>query len=367
MLVASSSRVHALIAAIAKAGAVGLFVIGLVGGPGAQAPGSKSTNAPGTLPVGQPVAPLSPPSLATIDQAGRTQDCTLLQLRRFRDTQGNVVAVRECLEIDADGSVDPRFVLTFVGVEGELPGSRTHTKWQQVYGRYASQFFSHASFRVRDLALAQANYSLHDFGPTIRAGRSARRMVVFPQSLDKAIWVIDVDAATTVPLYTAEFDAQMHLLAEVEALSFVPSVQALPATSPGATSSSTFSSFGAASAALTISAGLIDPDAQVVSEYQLDRIETRTDSLNGQQKLVMTYSDGIDQFMVVQAPGTTDLFAGLPANSPTNGTIGRYRDPSMSVLLFWEGGVSFQVAGRGAMHRLDDLAKRLYLQALSTN
>ncbi len=367
MPVVSSSRTHALNDAIAAIGVVGLLVVGLVGAGAAQVPGPHSTKPPVGAVAGSPVIPFSAPSLATLDHAGRTQDCTLVQLRRFRDGQGNVVAVRESLEIDADGSSDPRFALTFVGVEGELPGSRTHTKWDQTYARYATQFFNHASFRIRDLALAQSNYTLHDFGPTIRAGRSARRLVVFPQSLDKAIWVVDADAVTSVPLYTAEFDAQMHLLAEVEVLSFVPSVQPLPSAATSTSSSSTFGSFGAASAALANPPGLVDPDVQLVGEYQLDRVETRIDSLNGQQKLVMTYSDGIDQFMVVQAPGTADFFAGLPGSGGTNGTIGRYRDPSMSVLLFWEGGVAFQVAGRGALHRLDDLAKRLYLQALSSN
>jgi hypothetical protein len=36
----------------------------------------------------------------------------------------------------------------------------------------------------------------------------------------------------------------------------------------------------------------------------------------------------------------------------------------MSVLLFWDDGVGFQVAGRGSLARLDEFAKRIYTQAL---
>ena len=366
MPVVSSSRFHALIGAIASLCAAGLFMTG----SSAQSPASQPqpTKPRATATAGQPVIPLATPSLATLHNAVCNQDCTLVQLRRFRDGQGSVVAVRESLEIDADGSTEPRFALTFLGVEGELTGSPLYLKWQQSYGRHARQLFTHASFRIHDLARAQANYTLHDFGPTVRASRSARRVVVFPQSLDKAIWVIDVDSVTGVALYTAEFDAQMHLLAEVEALSFVPSVQPLPAAATGPGAPVTHATFAAAMTALASPPGVVDPDVQLVAEYHLERVETRTDPLNAQAKLVMTYSDGIDQFMVVQSPGTTDFFAGLPAGPATNGsTIGRYRDPAMSVLLFWEGGVSFQVAGRGALHRLDDLAKRVLLQALSSN
>ncbi len=76
--------------------------------------------------------------------------------------------------------------------------------------------------------------------------------------------------------------------------------------------------------------------------------------------------------MLVQMPGTSDVFAGLGTavggrTGQLGHTVGRYRDPAMSVLVFWDDGVSFQVAGRGAMHRLDAVARQLYLQALSTN
>jgi hypothetical protein len=117
--------------------------------------------------------------------------------------------------------------------------------------------------------------------------------------------------------------------------------------------------------------GLIEPNVSIANDYAVERIVVRVDPLNGLQKLVITYTDGVDQFVIAETLGLDDVFAGLArqdsASQATNHTIARYRDPAMSVLLFWEGGVAFQVAGRGALQRLDDLARRLYLQALSSN
>ena len=158
------------------------------------------------------------PTLATMQQALLTQDYSVEQLRRFRDEMGNVVTVREQLQVDANGTARPDFQLTFVRVEGEPLGSALSLKWQQSYDRFATLFFRHGSFQIRDLARASANYTLHDFGQVIRAGRVARRMVVFPATGDKAIWVIDVDSVTSVPLLIAEFDSQLQLRANIEAL-----------------------------------------------------------------------------------------------------------------------------------------------------
>jgi hypothetical protein len=55
----------------------------------------------------------------------------------------------------------------------------------------------------------------------------------------------------------------------------------------------------------------------------------------------------------------------FPPGSARGNTIARYRDPGMSVLLFWEGDVTFHVAGRGSLQRLDEFAREIYLQALA--
>jgi hypothetical protein len=113
--------------------------------------------------------------------------------------------------------------------------------------------------------------------------------------------------------------------------------------------------------------GLVDPALSIVNDYQSESILVRDDPMNGRQSLVMTFTDGIDQFVVTQTPSVADPFAGLPSNVPGSSHVSRFRDKAMSVLAFWEGGVSFQVAGRGALVRLDGLAKSVLRQAIATN
>ena len=332
----------------------------------AQTPTSGPTRGAGSA---APAAP-AVPTFQSLAAAARAQDFTAIQVRRFRGENGKVTAVREQVQVlgvpaASGAAATPSFVVSFLGVEGELPGSPLTQKWQHTYARFGSLFQLYSSFRIRDEAKALANYSLHDFGPVSRAGRSARRVVVFPASADKGIWVIDVDDVAQIPLYAAEFDLQMRLLSEVEAVSFTPSVTGMIGGSPSV--GVPFADFVSARNYLGASAGVVDPDLTVVSEYVTDHIEVRTDPLNGRQKLVMSFTDGVDQVLVTQSPGSPDPFAGMPSQTPNGGghTIARFRDPTMSVLIFWDNGVSFEVAGSGGLRRLDEVARRIYVQALS--
>lgn len=305
------------------------------------------------------------PSLQSIELAGRTQDYTVEFLRRFFEADGSIVTVRERQEVDAGGSDEPEFRVTFLGVVGEPPGSALHVEWQNAYDKLGPLFYRYGSFRVHDLAQAANNYVLHDFGPVVRAGRSARRMVVFPNLSDKAICVIDVDQQTNVPLFLAEFDPQLQLLSEVEAVTFAPTVQ--PIVGNLASDSTPIATFAQAQALLGDPPGLVEPDPVAAAEYVLNRIDVRDDPLNGSQQLSLSYTDGIDQFTILEVPGTGDPFATLPARVGGAPVIGRFRDPAISALFFWDGGVLFKVFGKGAMKRLDEVAMQLYERALSTN
>lgn len=348
------------------------MLVGAVGAM-AQAGSPDSTGAPTAKGAVAPTATQAPPiTFAAMSQAAAVQDYTVVRLRRFRDDQGQVTSVRETVVVDADGSAPPRFDVTFLGVEGELPGSPTHTKWQQTYQRYGALFHKHGSFGVRDVTSIQQNYTLHEFGPVVRAGRAAVRTVVFPNTTDKSIWVVDVDRATLMPLGWVEFDFQFRLLAEVEAITFTDAIAAsAPAPAPAPSATVRHTSFASASTQLGDPPGIVEPPI-VLASYGRSAIETRDDPLNGQQKLVTTYTDGVDEFLVVQMPGTADLFASLMPpdkdgnNVSTGHTIARFQDASVRVLLFWDDGVSFQVTGRGSLSRLDGVAQQLYLQALST-
>jgi hypothetical protein len=306
----------------------------------------------------------TPPSLASIGQALLNQDYTVEQHRRFRDELGNVVTVLERLEVDANGTARPEFEITFLGVVGEPAGSALSVEWQQAYSRFGHLFFRHGSFQVRDLAKASANYTLHDYGQVVRAGRLARRMVVFPVSFDKAIWVVDIDSATSVPLFIAEFDNSLQLRANIEALTFTQSVQPITPTQASA-NVTPMANYAAAETFLGLPTGLIDPIVLVTPDYVIESIEVHDDPINGREKLVMSYSDGIDQYMVVQTLNSLDPFAGLPSSGGGAHTIGRFRDPALSALVFWDDQVTFHVAGRGSLRRLDDVASSIFLQVLS--
>ena len=142
-------------------------------------------------------------------------------------------------------------------------------------------------------------------------------MVVFPNTVDKAIWVVDIDGLTNVPLFVAEFDNQLKIFAEIEVVQFTSGVQNMTATS-SSQAVATVPNFAAAQSMLGAPAGLIDPDiAGVVGDYGLESVEVHQDPINGRLKLVMSYTDGIDQFMVVQGLSPTNPFSGLPGPAPT--------------------------------------------------
>lgn len=302
--------------------------------------------------------------MSSIQQALLTQDYSVEQFRRFRDEAGQIVTVRERLQVEANGTVRPDFELTFLNVEGEPSGSPLNLEWQQAYNRFGMLFVRQGSFQVRDNAKASANYSLHDYGQVVRAGRIARRMVVFPNSVDKAIWVVDIDSLTSVPLLIAEFDNLYRLRANIEVLTFTSSVQVITPTVPSF-NVTPMPDFPMAEAFLGNPSGLVDPNVMVTSEYSLETVEIYDDPINGRQKLVMSYSDGIDQFTVAQTLNSPDPFATLPSSVGGAHTIGRFRDAALSALVFWDDQVAFHVAGRGSLRRLDQVASRIYLQALS--
>jgi hypothetical protein len=343
---------HAL-AAIAKS--VSIVLLGVGGWATAQVAAAPVGGASAGLPT-----VIQVPTLQSIRAACMAQDVTATRVRRFRSEGGGVVAVNELFE--ANGGTARAKDITFLGVEGEPSGSALSLKWSQTYSRFKMLLATSGCFTVRDLGRAQQNYTMHDFGSTIRASRLAHRFVVFPNVLDRAFWVIDVDQQTSALLYSAEFDCQLRLISEVEVTSFQPSARPLPMPVR-----LVYPDFVTAKSQMTDQGGLIDPDVSLAASYALDEVEVRDNVLSGQQMLISAYSDGIDQFLVIQLPGTSDWLAGMPGTRRGGQAMGRrYRDPTMSVHMFWEGGVTFHVAGGGALASLDALAKQVYLQALAS-
>ena len=315
------------------------------------------------------VASQANPVLAAIEQASRTEDYTIEQLRRFRDAAGNVTTVVERLEVEANGTTEPDFRLTMLSVVGQPTGSIVEQEWQRRYERYGKTFFRHGSFRIRNLAKASANYTVFPFGSVTIANRAAQCVVVYPNGGDRAIWVLYVDTQTNVPLYVAEFDDRVRMFAEIEAVTYSSTVPSLASAQPKAAAVGTsqlHSSFSAARAQVTAGAAdLVEPDMSDAPEFTVERIELRTDPLNGRQRLLLTYTDGIDEFVVEQVPASTDPFAGLPSQAGGAHSIARFQDPALKALIFFDDSVSFHVSGRGSQKKLEGVARELFRQALA--
>ncbi|MFO1076493.1 MAG: hypothetical protein U1E73_02065 [Planctomycetota bacterium] len=308
-----------------------------------------------------------PLTFGALAQAANNQDHTLVQLRRFFEPTG-MITVREEVKVDANGTASPAFQIDFLGVEGEVSGSPTWQRWDSTYARHKNVFFEHGQFRIRDTAAVVKNYTLHDFGVTVRAGRLARRVVVFPRLLDKAIWLLELDAISLLPLYTAEYDASLRLLSELEAVSLTLGQPQLT-QSASSISSTAFASYRAANVAMGNPMGMLEPSGST-GEFSVFKVEVRVDPLNNQQTLELDLTDGVDEIFITETPASADIFASLPVRQRAAGpshTIARFRDPTMSVLLFWDDGVAFQVAGRGSLVRLDEFARQIYSKALRTH
>lgn len=295
------------------------------------------------------------------------------QLRRFHDRQNQLVEVDESLTVDGNGDRTSPFRLQFRGVVGCALNAQQSQKWSNTYQRYGSLFYEYGSFRVHDADLAAQNYRLLTFGTVLRANRCCWRTVVYPRRLDKSVWLLDLDAETAVPLYVAEFDANGRLVSQVQVTRFATSQQVgrlgsnwewrprMQITPIGATDDGQLP--------FTDDVHVVKPTTgTLMPDYRLLRSHIADDPFNGERSLVDTFSDGIDAFFVVQTPGRVDPFASAPSARLPGGklpadTIAYYDDPSLRVYQFHQHGVGFQIAGRGSLTRLDQLAKRIYVQA----
>src|SRR5262245_26057402 len=312
-----------------------------------------------------------------------------LRTRRFLGGNGGLVEVREQLTLEGDGTADSSFDLSFVDIPGGVIDPVASARWDNTYRTNAGLLHKHGCFLVRDPVTAARNYGIHDFGFAQRAGREVRRVVVFPFRMDKGIWVIDIDTWTGTVLYSAEFDSSLRLLNELETTVFTPiqAVKNIPSSTstPGqALPVPSQTKWGWQPRMVVTRFPTIDdvaqvvPDAKllspkiedIVTEYSQSLCQLTEDPVNGDRTLVLGYSDGVDEFCVLQTLGGQDPFRGLWANlrtaqsGPRTHSIASYDDPALRAYVFFENGTLFQVSGRGSLLRLKDVSLRLCQQAV---
>jgi hypothetical protein len=312
-------------------------------------------------------------SFSMLEHAPGAWNYTVTQTRSFLDSQGIVVRIRESLEVRGDGTTEPPFRLAFQSVLG---GSAVEqAKWRSFYSGSSGLIHRHAGFQMRDSVQAEFNYRLIDWGTVIRANRTARRVICFPNRGDKGIWALDVDCQTGLPLYRAEYDARGHLLAEVQVTQLTVHGLAVTASTTatwGWKPRLTIQRFATPSEAVgRAGSNAITPSGMVIpAEYVPSLSQLTTDPINGDRSLVLGFTDGVDEFFVVQSFQSIDPFplqASGPAksNQPTH-VIASYRDASMQVFVFHDRGVTYQVVGSSSLaHRLEGVARGICRQAIS--
>lgn len=301
--------------------------------------------------------------------------------RTFLDSAGQLVQVQEQLTLQASGDDSSPFKLDFVDLVGSgVPDSVARSRWDDVYRNNAGLLHMHSGFRVTDAQFAQQNYQIFDFGSTLRLGRAARRVVVFPLRTDKSIWLLDLDQASGVTLYSAEFDTQLRLISEIETTSFTV-IGPVVASSAGSSGSSAWSwqprmsvtrvdTFDDALAIYDARAPKQPKIEKFVTEYRQHLIQVTEDPVNGDKTLVLGYTDGVDEFFVLQSDTGSNPFASSVAiASPTSSAahaIACYDDPAMRAYVFHDAGTTYWVVGSGALVRLRDVALRFCQQAVSS-
>jgi hypothetical protein len=355
------------------AGLVGLVLSGVVGAQTARQAALRQPNASRQQ---------SDITFELLRDAAQSVSYSARQVRRFLQPDNTMVGVIEDV-VQEGGGADAHFRVDFVDVEGVAPPPDLRTRWSNVYVQSASLLHEHGGYRIRQLAAARANYTLHPFNRGMRGTRSCWWLVVAPVRRDKCSWVLALDEVTGVPLYQGQIDSQGRLLAEIDVLSL--QVGASPGTiwwSPAMTVTR-FATPAAAIASIQSSGArqipyrlLVPAINQVVPDYSLLFTQVTQTPLNGDRTLVLCYTDGVDEFFVLQSPNATDPFALLPvggagakalgkALSDKEMAVARYDDASMRVYLFHREGVLVRIAGQGALLRLDDVARRLAQQAVT--
>jgi hypothetical protein len=323
----------------------------------------------------------SPVTFQLIAQAPRHASHDSVRVRRFLDHGAQLVQVREQLTVQADGTSDPAFKLEFLDVvSGSSSAGTARTQWSEVYRKHAGLLHMHGGFRVTDVALAQQNYQLFDFGAAQRIGRAVRRVIVYPNVQDKGIWLVDLDVETGVVLYCGEYDSRLQLVSELETTSFTRSGTAMelgPRTGGKPAWSwrpkmqvNRFQDFAGAAAQFSV-APLQPAVGVIVGDYSQRLVQVTEDPVNGDRTLVLGYTDGVDEFFVLQTQGSDNPFLNNPAVRNVNATdahaIASYDDASMRAYIFHESGTTYWVVGSGSLERLRDVSMRVCRQAVTGN
>lgn len=298
-------------------------------------------------------------------QSGQTRaDYRAVQVRRVRGTFSGfdvdrewVSAVENLVHRGATQSRPEAFSLDLVCFEGISMSAADLQHRQRLYQGQAGYLFRFQSFRIHDAGAAAANYELFDVGVSVqRAGRRCGRYAIVSRSLDRPSWVIDVDAATNVPLYCGEFTPARELVSELEVLriDYGIAAQVPEGDSWAWTPRVGIQHFATAAQALS-QVPTLAALTPAIPGYAFDHARVVTDPLSGEQSVVMVHVDGIDSVLLRQRR--------QPRIDTDGHVLKVFADAGVTQCLFQQSETEFLLIGRSTLVR--ELAKAIYSQAVA--
>ena len=293
-------------------------------------------------------------------------DYRAVQVRRVRGSFSGlgrggewVSAVETAVHRGASGSSPELFALELTGFEGVSMSETQLQQRRRLYQGQAGYLFRYQSFTVHDARVAAANYSLFDLGAgATHAGRTCNRIAVVSRTLDRPSWLLDLDAATSLPLYCGEFTPVGALVSELEVLCVNYGAAAqIPAGSAWAwTPRMGVQHFATVSAAAAGAPGLTAIAPDIGAGYRFDHARLITDPLTTDQSVVSVHHDGIDSLMFRQRT--------QPQISDPHHVLKVFTDAGVTQCMFQHKRTEMLVIGRCTLVR--EIAKRIYVQAVAT-
>lgn len=267
---------------------------------------------------------------------------------------------------DRDGNA--RFRLTLDSVPGlsldpvELEQRRT------VHASHAGYLQQFETFRVENPVAAARNYTLLHLDDRERLGRATHRVAVVPRRFGRSAWILELDAATLYPLFSAEVSAFGVVVATLEVTTFALATPAELSAVTWWAPTMLMSRFSDATSAAA-SLGLVRPAAMdgaaLPADYALIEVRAVRNDLRPESSLVFVHGDGIDSLFVIDTYGAPP--PPLPWSSPGDPTapyaIFSYADQNVAQLMFHVHGVRTMVIGRSSHLELGLLAESLLRQA----
>lgn len=298
------------------------------------------------------------------------------QIRRRRDAaQGGALVgqLEQLLFLAASGTQGARFMLEFTGVEGRQLSSTEFKLARARFERREAYTFFHGGFRVSDAARAEQAYQLVYLATDRRvtredpSGRKIYRFVVLPHSWDRSAWVIELDAVTCYPLYSASYSLdsafQVSLQSELVVTSYIPGVRVPNASqrpwwSPIKQVSQESAASAALSKALPNKRGHVLPSQSALPfGFALSESKVLTDTLTGEKSAVLAYSDGLETLFVHER---STKFTKRGASDE----MAIFSREGLTQMIFKHHGVEFMVMGRLSQDRVREISVSMFSDAI---